>query len=217
MRRVRLFSYVVEHDKGFAPNPFFNVCTLACCKPDIRRAAKVGDYILGTGAARPKLNGYACYWMRVSEIITFDQYWNDPRFRCKRPNMNASRFLQYGDNIYHREIEGGPFAQEYSFHSLPNGRPSKKNLQHDTGKTELVLIGEEFTYWGRSGPRLPDSLQFIVKKGPSHKCRFTDEEVAQFVGWTRGVAERGYVDQPAAWQFLARRRRRRVAPLAVRQ
>lgn len=33
-----LFSYVVETDSGFAPNPFFGVCTLARCKPSIRRA-----------------------------------------------------------------------------------------------------------------------------------------------------------------------------------
>ncbi|WP_202913488.1 hypothetical protein [Acuticoccus sediminis] len=25
---MRLFSYVVEHDQGFAPNPFYGVCTL---------------------------------------------------------------------------------------------------------------------------------------------------------------------------------------------
>ena len=33
-----LFSYVVATDSGFAPNPFFGLCTLACCKPAIRRA-----------------------------------------------------------------------------------------------------------------------------------------------------------------------------------
>ena len=30
---MRLHSYVVARDYGFAPNPFLGVCTLATCKP----------------------------------------------------------------------------------------------------------------------------------------------------------------------------------------
>jgi hypothetical protein len=38
----RLFTYVITHDGGFAPNPFHGVLTLNCCKPDIRRTAQEG-------------------------------------------------------------------------------------------------------------------------------------------------------------------------------
>ena len=48
-----IHTYVVQHDKGFAPNPFWGICTLACCKPRIRAKASVGDIILGFD--RPKL------------------------------------------------------------------------------------------------------------------------------------------------------------------
>ena len=41
-----LFSYVVRSDGGFAPNPFFGYCTLATCKPRIRKGALVGDWIV---------------------------------------------------------------------------------------------------------------------------------------------------------------------------
>lgn len=34
--RVNLFSYIVACDSGFSPNPFWGICTLACCKPRIR-------------------------------------------------------------------------------------------------------------------------------------------------------------------------------------
>lgn len=80
---MTVFSYVIEHDLGFAPNPFHRVCTLACCKPKVRKKAKLGDYILGMGAVRPKLQGCITFWMRVDEILTFDEYWNDIRFRQK--------------------------------------------------------------------------------------------------------------------------------------
>ena len=50
-RRPVLFTYVVLHDTGAAPNPFWGTCTLVICKPRIRRAAQVGDWVVGTGSA----------------------------------------------------------------------------------------------------------------------------------------------------------------------
>ncbi len=29
---MKIFSYVVDHDNGFSPNPYYGVCTLAHCK-----------------------------------------------------------------------------------------------------------------------------------------------------------------------------------------
>ena len=40
IRAVKLMAYIVRHDSGFSPNPFGGVCTLACCKPAIRRSAE---------------------------------------------------------------------------------------------------------------------------------------------------------------------------------
>ena len=38
---MKLFSYVVARDFAFAPNPFHGYCTLATCKPIIRRVTQV--------------------------------------------------------------------------------------------------------------------------------------------------------------------------------
>lgn len=80
----KLYSYIVARDYGFAPNPFYDFCTLATCKPDIRRTAQVGDWVVGTG---PKTKGRArhiVYAMRVTEVMSFNDYWNDLRFIKKR-------------------------------------------------------------------------------------------------------------------------------------
>ena len=50
----KLFSYVVDHDLGFAPDPFGGFCTLAKCKyrtsrRNIVELAQVNDWIAGTG------------------------------------------------------------------------------------------------------------------------------------------------------------------------
>lgn len=204
---LTIYSYVVEHDLGFAPNPFHGVCSLACCKPDIRRAAKEGDYIIGTGAVRPKLTGHLTFWMRIEKIITFDEYWSDRRFRRKKPVMSGTNFLRYGDNIYHRDANG-QFQQEYSFHSLEDGSVSAGDIKRDTGKTDLVLLGHDFAFWGRSGIKLPRELTSLVKKGPGHKCNFSAEKVQAFLAWLRTQPERGFIDEPAHWQFLGQPKRR---------
>jgi hypothetical protein len=211
---MTIFCYVIEHDLGFAPNPFHGVCTLACCKPRIRRRAKLGDYILGMGAVKPKLQGHLTFWMRVDEIKTFDEYWRDPRFRRKRPVLTGTTYLRYGDNIYHRN-GGEVFHQEDSFHSLEDGSLSSGDLRRDTGTTEKVLIGREFAYWGRAGTKLPDQLKCFVISRPGHKANFSEEENARFMAWLAGHPERGYLGEPAHWQFLEKLERSSAKRRAV--
>src|SRR5947209_14513965 len=81
--RMPLHSYVVEHDKGFAPNPFHGVCTLACCKPKIRKYAVRGEYVIGTGTKKRGLQGRLTYVMQIKDINTFDKYWGDRSFARK--------------------------------------------------------------------------------------------------------------------------------------
>ena len=65
---MNVYSYILASDTGFAPNPFWGYCTLACCKPIIRRNASVGDWIVGL---MPKhLDHRIAYAMKVSEKLT---------------------------------------------------------------------------------------------------------------------------------------------------
>ncbi len=77
------FAYKITRDYGFAPNPFFGYCTLACCKPHIRARANVGDWIIGTGAIENNLLYHLIFLMRVTEKMTFEEYWSDERFKRK--------------------------------------------------------------------------------------------------------------------------------------
>ena len=194
----RIYSYVVEHDLGFAPNPFWRVCTLANCKPQIRKHVNIGDLIIGTGSAEIRVAGHLVYWMRISEIISFDGYWSDPRFSRKKPNMSGSSMHRYGDNIYWTG-EDGAYRQLDSFHSKDDGSLSVTNRERDTGTTEKVLIATDFAYYGKSAPLIPYPLRFVVKKGPSHKSRFADDERAALEAWLATLPERGYVDEPGRW------------------
>lgn len=113
----------------------------------------------------------------------------------------VATYLRYGDNIYHRD-DDETFKQEDSFHSMEDGTVSLGDLERDTGTTDKVLVGHDFAYWGRAGIKVPSSLTFLLKKGPSHRCRFTDEQVAAILAWIGSLPERGYIGEPAHWQFL---------------
>lgn len=84
----RLFSYVVRYDSGFAPNPFYGSCTLATCKPDIRRSAQPKDWVVGTGSAdRWRDRGTRLvHAMKVGEAMDFRSFWDDPRFAGRNRN-----------------------------------------------------------------------------------------------------------------------------------
>ena len=82
---MKLFSYVVEHDTGLAPNPENKVCTLVYCKYKRRKnkcrniveLAEKGDWIIGTGGKNKKKSsghGTIVYIMRVDEKLSFGKY-----------------------------------------------------------------------------------------------------------------------------------------------
>jgi hypothetical protein len=196
---MNIHPYVVQHDKGFAPNPFYGVCTLACCKPRIRRKADLGDIVIGFGSASKAVNfgGRVIFWMKVDEIISLEDYWSDERFIVKRPAMKSSLMHCYGDNIYHRDTATGEWIQEHSFH-FDGPDAGRGNLKTDTA-TNRVLIGHEFTYWGKAAPKVPDHLTFLVPKLRTEPCHWSEEQKSACMEWICSISERGFRDDPVDW------------------
>ncbi len=193
---VRFYSYIVARDFGFAPNPFFGYCTLATCKPRIRQYAKIGDRILGTGSKATQRHGHLVFAMRVDEVMSYDEYWNDPRFLVKRPNMRSSIRNGYGDNIYHKD-GSGCWIQEDSHHSRPHGQPCDANSGHDT-QTDRVLIGQHFCYWGGSGPPIPDKWRKEVCHSTQHYKMICARLAPEVAAWL-DESEQGYCGEPLNW------------------
>jgi len=171
---MTLYSYIVTHDTGFAPNPFFGCCTLACCKPEISRKAKKDDWIVGL---TPKAQGNkVVYFMKVDEVMEFGRYWKDRRFRQKRPRYDKDVRLRCGDNIYEPRPNGG-FRQHPSMHS-DGEHENAGNKKHDLGGNN-VLISEAFAYFGSKPVTLPPELECLIV-GRGHRSRFSDEDKLQF-------------------------------------
>lgn len=175
---MRLYSYVITRDYGFAPNPYFGYCTLATCKPKIRKTAQAGDWVAAFGAAKTKVYEKLVVLMQVDETLTFDQYWNDRRFICKKPVFNKGVIHMYGDNIYHRE-DGG-WVQEFSHHSMPDGSTNYTNLHRDTG-TDRVLIAKKFFYFGNNAIDIPEQYQDFIKHGIGHNVETDVSLINEFI------------------------------------
>jgi hypothetical protein len=177
------YVFVVARDFGFAPNPFHGVCTLATCKPVIRRVAGIGDWVFGVGGERLQATGRLVFAMRVSETLSFDTYWSDPRFLDKRPVRNGSQMMVVGDNIYHRDGVTRKWVQADSHHSNPDGSTNRHNLRHDT-TTDRVLIADRFYYFGRVAPEIPQGIlsQLDYRNGRGHR-KYSENDYRRLLAW----------------------------------
>ena len=185
-----LYSYVITRDYGFAPNPFWNICSLATCKPQIRERALMGDWVAGFGGANTAISHKMVFLMRVDEICTFDEYWEDPRFLVKRPRFDGNYQQCYGDNIYHHI--GNEWMQENSHHSYVDGI-NQNNLLHDT-RIDRVLLSFYYWYFGENAIELPEEFAEArpYKKLPDNIC-------ANIVDWVGCHYEMGQQGLPYKW------------------
>ena len=153
-------TYRLDHDKGYAPNPFHNYLTLAHCKPNFRKASKqirgakcivpgkslviatagkdllLEDFQYNKGKLEklPKDTPKLCrlvYAAFVLERMTYEDYYNDSRFENKKISQ-SSEIGKHGDNMVKQNLPG--------------------KIVND------VLIFSPFFYFGCFAPLLPKAL-----------------------------------------------------------
>jgi hypothetical protein len=153
----KLFSYVVDHDLGFAPNPYGGYCTLAHCKfkqerRNIIEMAEIGHWVAGTGGLGSTSAGHRklIYGMRVEEKMTLRDYARDERFWCRDDNLAeycdcTDRFVLISQHYYY-------FGREaIDISSMPT-----THLDHP-----------------------------FEKGGPRYRSDFSDAFIADFENWLR--------------------------------
>ena len=133
---MKLRSYKMTHDTGFAPNICGNTLSLATCKPKIRQICNIDEWI--AGFTSKKVNGKQViekrliYLAKVSDKINFAEFWH--YFEHKRPNR-----VENGDNIYK------PSGKNYE--QMPNAHHGEFCKENDL-KADNVLLCYEFYYFG---------------------------------------------------------------------
>lgn len=183
---MKIFSYVVDHDNGFSPNPYYGVCTLAHCKfsktgkKNVVELAQKGDWVIGTGGngKRSAGHGKLIYAMHVDKILTLKQYYHDRRFRKKKRKKTGSFQQSCGDNL--------------------------SKLKHRTNR--FVLISHKYFYFGDKAIKIPQRFRMhpvhpLEKKGPGFKSKFSEQFVTAVSMWLEGNFRTGIHGIPHGYAF----------------
>jgi len=201
---MKIYSYVIVTDSGFAPNPYWGYCTLATCKPIIRQCAQAGDWVIATGSKSGVGNGKLVYAMRVGEVLLLERYYADPMFDIKKP-IAGDEFQRCGDNIYFRR--NGAWKQRRNFHH------KEKDMDWDLSGRN-VLIAEHFYYFGNDAIDMPLEYRSLVARGRGHRCNFNPALVAEFTVWLQANFKAGIHGEP---RNLLRRAQSNVRHAADRE
>ncbi|WP_114748934.1 Nmad2 family putative nucleotide modification protein [Pleomorphovibrio marinus] len=187
----RLFSYCIPYDNGAAPNPFWGVCTLNICKPVIRRNAKKGDWVVGTGSSQYGFDNEVVYAMEITETMTMQQYekYCNAELSKKIPNWGGESYKErVGDCIYEFSVDPAKILK--SVHN-------EDNRQTDLNG-EFMLLSDHFYYFGERPEPLPDHLLPIVRQGQGHKSTANQRYFHDFIDWilTQGKAKNKVYSEP---------------------
>ena len=200
---IRLFSYKLTHDTGFAPNPFWGILTLATCKPRIRLSKRKGDWIAGftsqTLCGDPVGEEKLVYLMEVGDKLSFSDYFNSPPYKKKIPDLRKSQgIFVAGDNIY-RPTSPAPSLVN-NFEQLENPYHGESNKQRDlSGK--FVLASSKFFYFGREALNIPPNIRPNIPKGQSANGNQTHDETAalKFIEYIVSKYAVGIHGAPHSW------------------
>jgi len=198
----RLFSYTIPIDDGAAPNPFNGMCSLAICKPGIRRVARPDDWVAGLGSKNAPSGDLSCrlvYAMRVHEVLSLQEYNRqaNARWPHRIPDIKSVALVdRLGDCIY--DFSTGMTVQRPSVHG-------ENNIATDLSG-ENVLISYDFYYFGSSARQLPDYLLPICHQTQGHRSNSNTPYVDKFVAWVRSLApapgQYGWPDFIIEWSSI---------------
>jgi len=138
----RYFLYKMTDDNGGAPCVQNGFLSIAICKPRIRKAAKIGDWLIGVGGSR--LENRFIYMAEVTDTAENGIYYTHPSF-AGRP-----------DRIYEFNSEDIlKIRKNARYHSDGASILSDAGLQDEKGyfPSARVLISLNFRYLGKSGTR----------------------------------------------------------------
>jgi len=164
-----LYSYVVDHDFGYAPNPVGGLCTLAYCKfsqsgkRNLVEMAKIGDWIVGTGGKSRESAGHGrlIYAMCVSLKIPLFHY------------LYASQYAGRADRFPEQPRTQGRYALV-------------SNEFWYFGRNAIDISRIPFLH-------LPHQFE---KRGPGYRSRFPALFIADFEAWIRETYLPGIYGEP---------------------
>ena len=216
---MKIASYRLTYDTGFAPNPFHGVLTLATCTPNHKRAnLQKGDYIVGfeSNSLRderqkaglcPQKDNLLIYVAEVSETLGLNEYFNDPRFNKKKYKKSKCWKLRRGDNVYYKTDNTWKWLRGHTHDDKSIDFFNKSDLtklKESTGNViyqdiygNKVFVCKNFTYFGDKCQEFDKRfLDCIVKKQGMKYCYETDAGFKDFKNYLDRLIGKGRIGNP---------------------
>src|SRR5262249_9203779 len=157
----------------YAPNPFGGFCTLAKCK---------------YGTVKCKGGSYRRNIVELAE----EGDW------IAGTGGASSQSAGHGKLIYAMRVDEIISLAEYCGGSIGNRIDAKHDIPE---KDRFALISHHYFYFGRNAIAISDIPRNHLdhpfeKKGPSHRCDFSEEFVESFAKWLKTNFKVGVHGQP---------------------
>lgn len=210
--------YVQPWDFGMAPNIQGGICTLATCKPAIRKHVELGkEWVLAVGAVKTLMHveggkqfenwkDRLVYAMIPDERLSYDEYHRDPRFAAKIPHSRQ----EPGDNIYHLDATGTKYEALDCVNDIHRSN-DRLIYNPDFSRNDLMapvaLVAHKFWYWGENAPHLADTglkkktIETIMHAKRGHLFVRDPAVIRDVVDWLR-AQEPGIHGQPRQRHLL---------------
>lgn len=159
---MKLYSYTMTDDTGFAPCVSKGMCSLACCKPVIRRVALEGSWIMGNTGVRYG-TGKLIFLMQVGTPFSFKSYWDKYPGRLDNIYKPSGLTYKWQDNPFHR-------------------KPSE---QQTDLSTDRVLTSTRFVYLGKEAVKIPKRFARFICSTRGHRAY--EEGFESFVEWAFSI------------------------------
>ena len=201
---MKILSYRMTHDTGFAPNPFWDYLTLAACTPNhVRAKLNPGDFLVGVesnqlrdmrqkaGLCSQKDN-LIVYIAEIDEVLTLDQYYHDPKFVEKKYSSTNWK-TRRGDNVYYK-VHG-------KWKWTPNHmHANNKHAREQDMKGDRVFIAKNFSYFGDKCIEFDEKFISCIKETQGIKyCRSKDNNFQNFQKYLQDLMQqngKGQIGMP---------------------
>ncbi len=175
---TRIYRYVLAHDRGMAPNPRRGLITLATCKPELRKTARVGDWVIGNFPA-PK-NEVVAWVGKVARSLPIERY------ALEYPARHDALY-ELGPNDQLRRI---PDKHSWYHSDADQQRKDKKG-------SVLIFERHQSWYFGGNGRVLPPELHHLAARGQGHRVNQRhDGDLVTLEAWLADQGPLGIQGEP---------------------
>jgi len=127
--------------------------------------------------------------MQISEILSFDSYYQATRFQDKKPEIKGNWQQRVGDNMYYQDRDGN-WQQHPTLHHRQK-EIIRKGLKHP-----YVFIGSKFFYFGENAIGFPTEFETLIWSRQGCKTNFKVKIVENFIEWLQRNYKPGLYGNP---------------------